>query len=192
MMKLFHLALLTFLGLFLAACNPGAATPAQLPSVVPSYESSTRPAQANWRSYYDQNGAYTIQYPGDLTLFKNERPSIDGVVALAENTISLQGEDFLLVITFFDLNGASALGDFVDSYSECFEVSGTSGRPTMIGSLEARIYPDTLCGLNGITYLYTIQGTKGYRFTIETAASWEAIRTDLQPILDSFASTALS
>ncbi len=133
-----------------------------------------------------EGSRFSLQYPITLTFYENERPSADGVVASLENSIALQGSSFLLTVTTFDVAPGTTLADFIDSHVECLEESGSGGQPAALGSLEARLFPDTLCGLNGITYLYAVQGGTGYRLAIESSDAFAIVQPTVQPILDSF------
>lgn len=129
---------------------------------------------------------FSVRYPTGLTFYENERPSADGVMAPLEGGIALQGDDFLLTVTPFDIQPGVLLTDFIDDHAECSEVSSTGGQPAVLGNLTARLYLDTLCGLNGITYLYAVQGSTGYRLAIESSEAFASLESAIQPILDSF------
>lgn len=133
-----------------------------------------------------QNDRFTIEYPGELTFYENERPSVDGVITPLENSIALQGPDFLLTISAFNIAPLTSLREFIDGNVECLEVSSSAGQPATAGNLQGKLYPDTLCGPIGVTYLYAVQGFTGYRFAIESSAAFATLQPGLQTILDSF------
>lgn len=129
---------------------------------------------------------FSLSYPATLTFYENERPSADGVLAPLENSIALQDSSYLLTVTTFDLAPGTTLTVFIDGHVDCLEVTGSGGRAATLGSLDARLYPDSLCGLSGITYLYAVDGRTGYRVAIESNNAFAAVQPAVQPILDSF------
>lgn len=131
-----------------------------------------------------ENEHFSVQYSQDLTLYENERPSADGVVAPLPDSIALQGSSFLLTLTTFDIDPGSSLSSFIDSHQECAAL--LPGQPTAVGNLPAMQFPDTPCGLTGTTYIYAVGGDTGFRFAIESADAYAAVKDEVQPILDSF------
>ncbi len=133
-----------------------------------------------------QNDDYSLQYPGAVTYYENERPSADGVTAPLPDSISLQGDNYLLTLTTFALEEDGSLTEFIESHQECIDLP--AGEPTAVGNLAAMKFADTPCGLSGTTYFYALASNLGFRFSIETADSFSAVQAEVQPILDSFVS----
>lgn len=72
-------------------------------------------------------------------------------------------------------------------------LSSASGDPYQLpGKPPGQLFPDTRCGPYNTSYLYIIQGRKGYRFTIKPASRYAQVDPHIQPILASFRSFALS
>lgn len=151
----------------------------------PGVSSSTVEPDPSTQLVYE-GSRFSLSYPITATFFENERPSTDGVMAPLENGIALQDSGYLLTVTTFDLVPDASLTDFIDSHLECLEVSSSGGQSAQLGNLQARLYPDTLCGLNGITYLYAVQGGSGYRLAIESSDAFATVQPAVQTILDSF------
>ncbi|MCA9874015.1 MAG: hypothetical protein KC441_10175 [Anaerolineales bacterium] len=183
--------LICLLGGLLAACTPsgGSAETAVLSATAVPTPIHSVPDSTNQTVY--EGSQFSLSYPITATFYENEQPSADGVIAPPENSIALQDNGFLLTVTTFEIAPGTALSDFIDSHLECIEVSGSGGQSIQLGNLEARLYPDTLCGLNGITYLYAVQGGNGYRLAIESSDAFATVQPSVQPILDSFQAVAV-
>lgn len=175
------------LSLLLAACAVnGASITTPSSEVHPAtLETATATEESTVFQIYKSN-RFSIEYPNELAFYENERPSVDGVMAPLQNSITLQASGFLLTVTTFDIAPGTTLANFIDGHLECLEVNSTGGQSATLGSLDAKLFPDTLCGLNGITYLYAVQGGTGYRLTIESGDDFAFVLSAVQPILDSF------
>jgi len=183
--------LFLLLVLLLSACTAqGSATTAAVPTYEPSVSpipTQTAPTETHSGEMAYKGDGYTIQVEDGLTLFENERPSVDGVITPLPDSVALQDDNFILIITTFDIEEGIRLADFVNSNQECMNIS--PGMPTTVGNLAAMIFIDTPCGMYGTTYLYALAGNIGFRFAVESPESYADIQADVQSIMDSFQST---
>lgn len=172
--------------------SPALPSPTPLPAVEPSPSATSTPEAAgltsSWLSYTGPSGDFSIHYPAQATLFEGEVPSADGVLAPAPDTIAIQSADrtFTLVISSFVLPASTTLPEFVHTHSECVEVTAESGQVYALGDLDFLIYPDTLCGLAGTSYYYTLAGDMGYRLAVASSLPLESVRDDVEAILQTF------
>ncbi|MCB0095476.1 MAG: hypothetical protein KDE46_07120 [Caldilineaceae bacterium] len=145
------------------------------------------PAALMGAVYTNAQSGLSLQYPADAVRFENARPAVDGALAQLPNTVSfINGEpNFALTITWFDLAADATLRSFIDAHSECPDTTATGGQPFQIDGGEALIFPNAPCGPYGGTYLFTLVESRGYRFTIESMASYDEIRGNVEAILNS-------
>lgn len=188
-LKMKILAVLT-LGLLLASCttsktsNSGLTSGDQGIATAAATDTASPPTVAAMQSY--ENDHFSLQYPGALTLYENERPSADGLVFPLDNSMAVQGSDFLVTVTTFELLPGTSLGSFIDSHTECLEVNSSGGQTTTIGNLEGKLYTDTACGLAGSTFFFGLQDNTGYQLVVEAGEPYTAVQANIQPIFDSF------
>jgi hypothetical protein len=167
-------------------------SPTPLPAVEPTPPATSTPEAAednsSWLSYTSPSGDFSIRYPAQATLFEDEVPSADGVLAPAPDTIAIQPADraFTLVISSFVLPPGTTLPEFVHTHSECVEVTAEKGQAYALGDLDFLLYPDTPCGLAGTSYYYTLAGDMGYRLAVASSLPLESVQGDVEAILQTF------
>jgi len=141
------------------------------------------------KNYSSVDGQFSLRYPNTAIFYENQRVSVDGVVSLAENTIAIQESANggpVLSLTYYELPSNTSLTNFVRSEKECAELANLTGQSFSLNGHSALLFPDTNCGPYGTTYLYTIIGNMGYRFTIESYENYSATGQFTSPILNSF------
>ena len=147
------------------------------------------PLDAGSQDYQSENGHFSIQYPSTAIFYEDQQVSADGVVSPAENTIAIQdtsNNGSVLSITYYNLPDDTSLSDFVRKESDCLELSSLAGQLFSIQGHASLLFPDTNCGVYGTTFIYTIAGNMGYRFTLETHKNYSATEHFIDPILKSF------
>ncbi len=143
--------------------------------------------------YQSEDGQFSLQYPATANFYKNQQKSVDGVLSPAGNTIAIQDTSIdgsVLNLTYFTLLNDTALADFIRLENDCLELSSMTGQTISLQGHEALLFPNTNCGPYGATYIYTIAGNMGYRFTIESQENYLAAALFVDPILDSFKTDA--
>lgn len=144
---------------------------------------------SSYQDYQSENGHFSLQYPNTAIFYENQQVSVDGVISPAENNIAIQDTSIdgsVLNLTYFTLPNDTTLSDFIHLESDCLELSSLTGQSFSLHDHEALLFPDTNCGPYGTTYIYTIAGNMGYRFTIETHENYSAASDFIDPILKSF------
>ncbi|MEZ4710153.1 MAG: hypothetical protein R3A44_23315 [Caldilineaceae bacterium] len=143
------------------------------------------PTGLGGKEYANPQGGFTLQYPADAVRYESARPSVDGALAQAFNTVAFANSEpaFVLTITWFDLTADATLRSFMDANSECPDATATGGQPFQIDGHEALIYPNTPCGAYGATYFFTLVDSRGYRFTVETMSSYDDVRGAVEDVL---------
>lgn len=141
-----------------------------------------------WPVYGNDAGAFAIMYPPDATVHENERPSVDGVLAPAENTLSIvpASGDYALIITYSPLAEETELAEFVDAQSACAMVSGAEGEAVSLGGKDALRYVDVPCGPRGTSYWYTTNARMGYQLVVEYDGDYAAAADAVETVLATF------
>jgi hypothetical protein len=141
------------------------------------------------KTYVSEKGLYSLVYPSTAIFYENQHVSVDGVVSPAVNTISIQEYakgGAVLSLTHYVLPPGTTLAFFARSEKECAGIATLPGLSIILQGRSALLFPDTRCGPYGTTYIYTMTGNMGYRFTIETSENYFAARRFTDPILNSF------
>ncbi len=138
-------------------------------------------------TYFSPEGGFAIRYPATATSMENVRPSVDGALAQAANTVAFVNgsPNYVLTITWFDLADRTVLRPFIDAYSECAAIVGTEGQPLDIGGHAALLFPEAPCGPFTTTYIFTVVELRGYRISIETMNFY----TDVQDAVEAVVTT---
>lgn len=165
--------------------------PAALPTGITVTD---QPVDSSHQVFQSEDGQFSLQYPNTAIFYENKQTSVDGVLSPAESTIAIQdtsNDGSVLILTFYSLPGNTSLLDFIRDENDCLELSSLTGQSFSINKQEALLFPDTNCGPYGTTFIYTITGNMGYRFTIETNENYSATAPFTDPILDSFQTHAV-
>lgn len=191
--------------LLLSACAdltdlPGFTTAPPLPSPTATAAPAATPteepvavAEVTTLTYESTAGEFTIDYPSTAQIYEEQRPSVDGTLAAAKNTVAIQPaeQNFVLTVTYFDLDPGADLATFVSEQSGCVEVVPESGEPATLNGLRALFFADTACGPAGTSYYFLVRSGRGYRFEVESNAPYANIAPSVQPLLESFTVTAV-
>ena len=160
------------------------------PAPVPTGITVTdQPVEASSQVYLSEDGQFSLQYPDTAIFYENQQVSVDGVLSPAENTLTIQdtsSDGSVLSLTYQSLPDNTSLADFIRTENDCMELSRLAGQSFSLQGYEAMLFPDTNCGPYGTTFIYTIVGNMGYRFTIETHENYSATAEFSDPILESF------
>lgn len=213
-LKAFLMLLMALTAISLVGCNSSGNAAEAVATIRPTTEATARPtteatalptteatavptttAPSGDKTYTSEAGEFSLTYPTADILYENKVPSANGALTDEADTVSIQDKSnngYVLSIAYFPLTGHDTLADFIDSHSACSELASTGGTDTTLAGTPAKLYTDTKCGSSKDTYLYAIQGSMGYRFIIETAANYAAVKTAVQSILDSFHSTSVA
>ncbi|MBC7814381.1 MAG: hypothetical protein H7175_24710 [Burkholderiales bacterium] len=201
-----QLGLIILLAIVAAACAPNAAptapATASLPTTMPvTIHAGTQPeipTDGGPVTYTSAAGGYTVVYPANYTLYENEKPSVDGVAAPAENTSALynagSGDDsnsFVLSIRHSappEIEGDVSLQAIASADDPCVSDT-TEGQDFEVAGQPALIFADTPCGPFGATAIYTLIGDTLYRFTVETTTNYASVQSRIEEILASFETT---
>ncbi len=152
-----------------------------------------QPVEQSRQLYQNEDGKFSLQYPVTANFYENQQKSVDGVLSAADHTIAIQDTSIdgsVLNLTFFSLPKGTVLADFVRLENDCLELSSLAGESFSLQGHEALLFSDTNCGPYGTTYRYTIAGSMGYRFTIESHENYLAAAPFVDPIIDSFQADA--
>ena len=145
------------------------------------------PTTTNWQTYTSAEGKFSIAFPPDYTLYQNQVPSIDGVLAEVPNSMALQRlaePGFVLSIIYRPTDGTLSAAELAALDDTC--VAGTPGQSLALGgqTFQTLLYKDTSCGPHGSTLIYVNSGAMGYRIAIEALAGYQSVVADVNPILD--------
>jgi hypothetical protein len=157
------------------------ATPAT-PSSSPDRAPSSTPVIL--LTHISEQGHFLIQYPQVFRLYLEEKPSVDGVIAPAPNTISIlspSSPNYLLTIERFPSVGTGSLTEFI-SRTPCINLPAT-GQHLIIADEPALFFPDTLCGPYGSSLLFFLHSDDGYIISVESHARYDDIADSVTGIL---------
>ncbi len=136
-------------------------------------------------NYYSPAGGFTIRYPATAVFMENVRPSVDGALAQAANTVAFVNgsPNYALTITWFDLADRTVLRRFTDAYSECAAITGTAGQPLDINGHAALLFPEAPCGPFTTTYIFTVFELRGYRISVETMDTYADVQGAVEAVV---------
>jgi hypothetical protein len=146
------------------------------------------PSREAEQSYTSAGGHFTIQYPADYAFYENQRPSVDGLVVVAPQTVAVykvSDPSFILSIEYKQIEEGLSTEAFAQQDDSCVASSSQKAEIILDGK-PAIQYIDTPCGPYGSTVIYLAHGALGYRFTIEAGTDYRSIEGLVQPILDTF------
>lgn len=141
-------------------------------------------------------GGYRIVLPPTATIYQNQKPSVDGVLAPMADTLIIQTAEYIFALTHVSIEAEIPLAHFVDDASECMMVNSEMGQLRTIGARSYLFFPDAPCGPSGITYFYTIDDSQGsnlqggdswgYRISVEANVPYRDVATEVATILQRF------
>lgn len=131
-------------------------------------------------------GGYRIALPPEATVYQNQKPSVDEVLAPMADTVVFQTEAYLFALTHFTLNGDTSVAQFIDETSQCMAVSNDRAQLLTVGGVEYQSFPDAPCGPSGISFFYMVVAGRGYRISVEANSPYQAIAGEIEAILASF------
>ena len=135
-------------------------------------------------SYISEQGHFLLRYPQDFELYVDAKPSVDGVVISAPNSISIQSPsspNYLLTIERFPSVGTTSLAEFIRQ-APCIP-DPASGQDLTVANEPALLYPETPCGPYGSSLIFFLHSEDGYLITIETHAPFDEIAESVNSIL---------
>ena len=135
-------------------------------------------------TYVSEQGHFLLQYPQGFELYIDAKPSVDGVVISAPNSISVlspSSPNYLLTIERFPSVGATSLAEFIRQ-APCIP-DPASGQDLTVANEPALLYPETPCGPYGSSLIFFLHSEDGYLITIETHAPFDEIAESVNSIL---------
>jgi len=167
----------------LVACTPVIQPPTQ--ATMPATAASATAVAPAELTYNSGAGGFSLRYPATVTQMSDVRPTVDGVLTPAANTVAFVSEapSYVLSITWFDLADRTVLRRFVNADRECPVSTATTGQPVDLAGYAALLFPDTPCGPFGATYLFAVVDLRGYRITVESMATYAEVQAAVETLL---------
>jgi hypothetical protein len=135
-------------------------------------------------TYTSEQGHFLLQYPQGFELYVDAKPSVDGVVISAPNSISLlspSSPNYLLTIERFPSVGTTSLAELI-SQTSCI-IDPANGQELTVAGEPALLYPETPCGPYGSSLIFLLHSEDGYLITIQTHAPFDDIADSVTSIL---------
>ena len=135
-------------------------------------------------TYISDQGHFLLRYPQGFELYVDAKPSVDGVVISAPNSISIlspSSPNYLLTIERFPSVGTTSLAEFI-SQGPCI-LDPDDAQELTVANEAALLYPQTPCGPYGSGVIFFLHSEDGYLITIETQAQFDDIVDSVNSIL---------
>jgi hypothetical protein len=147
---------------------------------------------ATWQSYMTVNGFYHFEYPSDYTLEQQykvvngqtSQTQTPNFVELLSPTI-IQHEFQITIFYQGDFNNYT-LPQAIDNLKDCPSIASANGKQIAFSGVAAYFFPDMPCGVNPITYIYTMYNNQFYTITVSSDVPYEQIQQSVAPILNTF------
>ncbi len=154
---------------------------------------------ADWKTYTNSSGRYTVNYPSDYKINVGESIGVDGVITKKPDTyvqvispaIAKANGNFVIDIDSAETT-YNTVGEYIDAKLWCMDIKSSNGTPFTLGGTTGLIYEQTSCGPRGSTNIYVINNGRIYSISIEATADYKVIKPIYNQILSTFTFNKLS
>lgn len=187
-----HAVLLAFVSLGIS-CSISVGLSEQ-PTTTPETEQATATATAPLptvtsvplRTELWPGAGFSIQIPLDHRTYRDQKPSVDGYVSKFRNGLAIGNNaepSFLLSIQYLPIEEVGTLEGLIRG--DVCSLDPELALPVSVASQSALLFPDTLCGPYGTSYIYFERGYRAYRIMVETLSTYETVSPLVMELLSS-------
>lgn len=146
--------------------NLNQTTPTSAPSPTPD-------PTADWKTYTNSKGKYSLQYPPTIAFIKDASGNAAG--NLSNNKAVIATEPTVL-----------SLSNYIDQKTWCLSISSTTRKAFNLNSQNSLRYDKTPCGITGSTDIYSVHNGIAYHIFIETQQNFDSVSPIFDQILSTF------
>lgn len=166
-----------YLGKQVSTPKPQSQTSTTQPTISQPSPSPTPDETANWKTYTNNDGKYSIKYPIDFSLHINEIHVGDAnEYQSAKDIVELDSPSAgvipFILISHKQIAENMSLASYIDQSTGCGEIKGSDGNAITIDGRDAKLYENTRCGRAGsTTEAYVKNGTIFYQIVFQDAGN---------------------